>query len=408
MVEEEKFDRFERQRRLEIWDQDIVASSRFLVVGAGGTGCEVLKNLSLLGIGYLIIVDPDTVEYSNLSRQLFYTKDDVGKPKAEVAASKIKLLNPSGKVEHYVNKIENLPDSLLLDSDVILGCLDNWHARMHLNTFCFESGKPLVDSATDGFIGRVRTIIDHDKACLACDNPIPPETTAVVDQPCTLVGKPRVREHCAWKGLYKFVELKNRLPKDDNVEETAELAKIANEYTKEYGYAPFTVREVSNLLFFHVPSVITVNAVISGIQSQEAIKILFWKRRNEFSADRKKRLEGLQTSGRFWKPDLVIYTALNSIISSMDLEKNPDCTVCNQPVIKVAEVELNPSKKLSGVLNRIGLSDDDPESYMITRGVMLLDPEESLGKQLHDGDTILVTDMEDSFETKVKVKFFEK
>ncbi|MFW9995891.1 MAG: ThiF family adenylyltransferase [Candidatus Odinarchaeota archaeon] len=405
---EEKYDKYDRQKRLEMWNQDIIVSARLLVVGAGGTGCEVLKNLSLLGTGHLVIVDPDTVEYSNLSRQLFYTKKDVGKPKAEVAASRLQLLNPDGKVEFHTSKIEDLPDSLLLESDVVLGCLDNWHARMYLNTLCYENGIPLVDSAVDGFIGRVRTIVGQDSACLACDNPVPPETTAIIDQPCTLVGKPRVREHCAWKGLYKFVEQTSRLPEDNNLEETKKLAKMANEFAKEYGYALFTVQEINNLLFFHVPSVITVNAVISGIQSQEAVKVLFWIKREQFDAERKKQLESLQASGRFWNPNLIIYTGLNSVITSMVLEKNPDCMVCSKKIDKITKIVMDPFEKLSSILIRIGLTDGNLESFMITRGAKLLDFDDSLENQLHSKDMIVVNDMDNQIEMKIRVIFAEK
>ncbi|GAG18541.1 unnamed protein product, partial [marine sediment metagenome] len=175
MVDEEVFDKYDRQKRLPIWNQPIVNSATITVVGAGGTGCEVLKNLSLLGIGHLVIVDPDTVEFSNLSRQLFYTKDDVGKPKATVAASKIAFLNADVELEAYPIEIQELPDTKLLQSDLILGCLDNWHARMYINSFCRENNIPLIDSATDGYIGRVRTIFSNEKPCLACDNPVPPD-----------------------------------------------------------------------------------------------------------------------------------------------------------------------------------------------------------------------------------------
>ncbi|MHA1166435.1 MAG: HesA/MoeB/ThiF family protein [Candidatus Hodarchaeales archaeon] len=408
VVDEEIFDKYDRQKRLPIWNQSIINSAVITVVGAGGTGCEVLKNLALLGIGHLIIVDPDTVEFSNLSRQLFYTKDDVGKPKATVVASKIASLNSDVKVEAYPVRIQELPDIKLLQSDVILGCLDNWHARMYINSFCYENNIPLVDSATDGYIGRVRTIISGDKPCLACDNPVPPDDTVIIDQPCSLVGKPRIREHCAWKGLYKFVEIKGRIPEDGNIPEIEHLTKLANESAKEFGYTSFNLGEVQNLLFFHVPSVITVNAVVSGMQSQESLKVLFWKKKEQLSDEQRNHIEKSHSKGTFWIPDLILYTGLTAIATSMNIEKNPDCTVCGVPVPVVHELYLNRDQTVNFLLDELGFEKKNLDDFMFTRDSRLIDADSFLSKQINSGDTLLISSLTEQKEMKIRVFFNEK
>ncbi len=79
-------DRFDRLARIEWWDQSRLAAARVLVVGAGALGNEVIKNLSLLGVGHLVIVDRDRIERSNLSRSILFRPADEGQPKATCAA----------------------------------------------------------------------------------------------------------------------------------------------------------------------------------------------------------------------------------------------------------------------------------------------------------------------------------
>src|SRR5262245_33258927 len=79
-------DPFERQRRIDWWDQNVLRKARIMVVGAGALGNEALKNLALLGVGGLFIVDFDTISGSNLSRTVLFRKQDVGREKAAAAA----------------------------------------------------------------------------------------------------------------------------------------------------------------------------------------------------------------------------------------------------------------------------------------------------------------------------------
>jgi len=93
--EEELRERYDRQMRIEGWDQDLVSGSSVLIAGVGALGCEVAKNLALSGVGRLVLVDRDVVELSNLNRQMLFDESDIGLKKAEVAAKKLRAMNPT-------------------------------------------------------------------------------------------------------------------------------------------------------------------------------------------------------------------------------------------------------------------------------------------------------------------------
>ena len=106
--------KFERQQRLSIWNQEIIEQSSILIVGVGGTGGEVAKNLALLGIGKLILVDIDTIEFSNLNRQLLFTEADIGKNKVDVAKEAIlNRYNKTVEIDTYPSNIQAIPFKIL-------------------------------------------------------------------------------------------------------------------------------------------------------------------------------------------------------------------------------------------------------------------------------------------------------
>src|ERR1700721_1671877 len=99
-------DRYARHRLISWWDQEKLLSSKILVIGAGALGNEVLKNLALLGIGHVLIVDFDLVDVSNVSRTVLFTQKDVGRPKAQVAAEAIQHINPQLRAEWLHGDLE--------------------------------------------------------------------------------------------------------------------------------------------------------------------------------------------------------------------------------------------------------------------------------------------------------------
>ena len=112
-----------------------------------------------MGIGKLILVDLDTIETSNLSRQMLFRPGDEGRPKAEVAAERLKEMNPYLNIDFYFEKLQKLPMSVYEESDVVVAALDNFNARLDLNKICLRMKKPMVEGGTVGFEGHVQVVI---------------------------------------------------------------------------------------------------------------------------------------------------------------------------------------------------------------------------------------------------------
>jgi len=209
--------KYDRQRA--IWDQEILRKARVLVVGAGTLGNEAVKNLALLGVGSITIIDNDIIERVNLNRCLLFREEDIGLPKARVAAERARELNPDIDVSYHIaDVIFDFGGGFFENFDIVLSCLDNREARMYLNRYCYLVRRPLVDGALEGLSGEVKVVIPPTTSCLEC----------------------------------AFDDLSYKL--------------IAEKYS--CSGAKFTqAKEV-------IPMVVHTSAIIAGIQVQEAVKIL--------------------------------------------------------------------------------------------------------------------------------------
>ena len=151
------------------WEQQRVRSSSVMIVGAGALGNEVAKDLALMGIGKLFIVDFDTVEASNLSRSVLFRAEDSCKPKASTLAQAVKQLNPDVAVQSFHGDVNyELGLGVLRRMDVIIGCLDNRQARLSLNRFCWQLNQPWVDGAIETLLGFARVFWPGRGACYEC------------------------------------------------------------------------------------------------------------------------------------------------------------------------------------------------------------------------------------------------
>lgn len=157
--------------KLSWFRQDRLERANVMVVGCGALGNEVVKNLALFGVGHLVVVDFDTVEYSNLTRSVLFrrTDADTGREKVAVVAERVREINPavsilplSGDICHDVGL------GLLRQMDVVVGCVDNRWARYCLNRLCMRAGVPWVDGGIDGLEGTARVFIPG-KNCYACN-----------------------------------------------------------------------------------------------------------------------------------------------------------------------------------------------------------------------------------------------
>jgi adenylyltransferase/sulfurtransferase len=141
-----------------------------LVVGAGGLGVPVLQYLAGAGIGRLGIVDADLLEPSNLHRQTWYALADCGQPKAELAACRVRALNPDVRVEPHALRLDTRNAAALAASfDLVLDCTDNFATRFLLNDLALQLRKPVLFASVYQFEGQLQLVRgDDDSACLRC------------------------------------------------------------------------------------------------------------------------------------------------------------------------------------------------------------------------------------------------
>lgn len=200
--------------------QKITNHSKLLVVGAGGIGCELLKNLALTGFRHLDIIDLDTIDVSNLNRQLLFRSQHVGMPKctvaAQVAADMAAVANDDDSSSakkaavHYKAHHGNVCDNALFNVpfvkqfDLVLNALDNVVARRRVNRLCLAADVPLIEAGTTGYLGQCTVI--HKPSNVACYECTTQEQQKVYPI-CTIRSTPSMPVHTiVWsKELYKLL-----------------------------------------------------------------------------------------------------------------------------------------------------------------------------------------------------------
>ncbi len=155
--------------------QKKLLAAKVLVVGAGGLGCPISLYLAAAGVGTIGLVDFDTVDASNLQRQILFTTDDIGKPKVEVAAKRLKALNPDVTVNTYVValKSDNIMD-ILKNYDMIIDGTDNFPTRYLTNDAAALQGKPNIYGSIFRFDGQLTVFKTPEGPCYRCLYPEPP------------------------------------------------------------------------------------------------------------------------------------------------------------------------------------------------------------------------------------------
>ncbi len=144
-------------------------ATRLFVAGAGGLGSPLCTYLAVAGIGGLHIADFDTVELSNLNRQILHWDEDVGKLKVESAREKLAQINPSIEIEVSSTRIdESSLDTLVGGADGIVDCMDNFPTRYLLNRAAIERRIPFFHAAIHGMEARAITFVPGKTACFRC------------------------------------------------------------------------------------------------------------------------------------------------------------------------------------------------------------------------------------------------
>ena len=151
--------------------QNQVSAARVMVVGCGALGNEVLKNLVLMGVTHIVVVDFDIVEMGNLTRSVLFTKSDAERKrlKVEVVAERLQQMNAAVEVTAICGDIAyDVGLGLVRQMDVVIGCVDSRWARFCINRLCMRAGIPWVDGGINGLEGTVR-VFAPGKNCYACN-----------------------------------------------------------------------------------------------------------------------------------------------------------------------------------------------------------------------------------------------
>ena len=149
--------------------QKKLLNSSVLISGAGGLGSPVSIYLVAAGIGRIIVCDKDTVELSNLNRQILHGTNDIGIAKTESAFSKLRDLNPGVTIQTYQGNIDRASlNKLAVDVDIIADCLDNVSTRMELNRISLEKGIPVIHGGIDGWTAQITLLNPPATPCMYC------------------------------------------------------------------------------------------------------------------------------------------------------------------------------------------------------------------------------------------------
>ena len=162
-------DRYSRLKLIAWWEQEKIAAARILVVGAGALGNEVIKNLALMGIGEINIIDFDEVQESNLSRSVLFRAAHEGQAKALVAADMARDLNPDCDINPIVGDIlTDIGLGFVADMNLVICCVDNREARLWINRMCWKTNRPWIDGGIQEINGVAKVFCPPLGACYEC------------------------------------------------------------------------------------------------------------------------------------------------------------------------------------------------------------------------------------------------
>ncbi|KAG2300123.1 hypothetical protein Bca52824_036595 [Brassica carinata] len=266
---------------------DIREYVRVLVVGAGGLGCELLKDLALSGFRNLDVIDMDRIEVTNLNRQFLFRLEDVGKPKAEVAAKRVMERVSGVEIVPHFSRIEDKELDFYNDFNIIALGLDSIEARRYINSVACgfleydeddtprsETIKPMVDGGTEGFKGHARVIVPGVTPCFECTIWLfPPQVKFPL---CTLAETPRNAAHCIeYAHLIKWHEVHGG--KSFDPDEPEHMKWVYDEATKRaelFGIPGVTYSLTQGVVKNIIPAIASTNAIISAACALETLKIV--------------------------------------------------------------------------------------------------------------------------------------
>ena len=304
---------------------------KLLVIGAGGLGCEILKDVALSGIRNISVVDLDVIDVTNLNRQFLFRDADVGKPKATVAAAFINRRVPGANVTPYHANIMDFDKDFYRQFHLVIGGLDSIDARRWLNAMLIdlvehdESGQviqssivPFIDGGTEGFQGQARVILPKLSACFECTLSLFPPTKNF--PLCTIANTPRLPEHCVeyvnvvlWDKEKPFGPEQKLDP--DNPEHMMWVFEKANARANEFGIANVTYRLAQGVVKNIIPAIASTNAIIAAACAHEALKMLT-------------HIADYMDNYMMYNGNVGVYAF------TFRNEKRTDCPVCGVPAVR--------------------------------------------------------------------------
>ncbi|RAK93213.1 NEDD8-activating enzyme E1 catalytic subunit [Aspergillus costaricaensis CBS 115574] len=322
-------------------------SSKILVIGAGGLGCEILKNLALSGFKDIHVIDMDTIDISNLNRQFLFRQSDIGKPKAEVAAAFVERRVKGVKITPYVGKIQDKDEDYYMQFKIIVCGLDSIEARRWINSTLVgmvdfedpESLKPLIDGGTEGFKGQARVILPTLSSCIECQLDMHAPRPAV--PLCTIATIPRQPQHCIeWAHQIAWQEQRKDDAFDsDDMEHIGWVYNAALERAKQFNISGVTFQMTQGVVKNIIPAIASTNAVIAAATTSEALKIA--------------------TSCNPYLENYMMYAGEEGVYTyTFEAEKKPDCPVCGNLARKLT---VNPNMTLEEFIETLG---ERPEAQL--------------------------------------------
>lgn len=175
---------------------DKLSKLKYLIIGSGAIGCELLKNLAMIGVTDISITDPDHIEVSNLSRQFLFRNDNIGSSKSLVAGKRITEYNQNINIKSYQDKLsqdnQQFVETHFPKHDIIFNALDNLQARLYVDSNAIKFNKPLFESGTQGTKGNTQPIIPHLTESYGASQDTPLENNFAV---CTIKNFPTLIQH---------------------------------------------------------------------------------------------------------------------------------------------------------------------------------------------------------------------
>ncbi len=368
------------------------------MVGAGGLGCEILKDLAMCGICNVDVIDLDTIDVTNLNRQFLFRQKDIGSSKAKVAAAFLNERCPWMKVTAHHGMIQDKDSSFYASFSCIISGLDNVEARRWLNaTICGlvqldEDGDPdpstiipIIDGGTEGFSGQARVILPRITSCFECSlDAFPPQKVFPL---CTIAETPRRPEHCiAYASILQWPkEFPDKKIDKDSPDDMKWVYERAFERAQRYNIEGVTYMLTLGVVKNIIPAVASTNAIVAAACVNEAVKLLTF---------------ASQTLNTY-----MMYMGSEGVYShTFVYERKEDCPVCTSAVRKLT---ISPNATLNELIQMLREGELRLKSPSITSGsgqtlymqkppalekATRVNLDKSVSKLIQSGEELTVTD----------------